>query len=64
MCAKHASTSLFQRNLRIGYGRAAAILDAVAQLGLVGDLDPKTRSRPMIEKAYEFLEIYDNYFDE
>ncbi|MBK9216199.1 MAG: hypothetical protein IPM59_11490 [Chloracidobacterium sp.] len=53
--AKRASTSLFQRHLRIGYGRAAAILDAMVREGYVGDMDGTTRARPILPKAYENL---------
>ena len=39
-----ASTSLLQRRLRIGYGRAAHLIDLMEQDGLVGAADgPKPR---------------------
>ena len=38
-----ASTSYLQRRLRLGYGRAARILDVMEQEGLVG---PPQGSRP------------------
>ena len=38
-----ASTSLLQRRLRLGYGRAARILDVMEQEGVVG---PPQGSRP------------------
>jgi hypothetical protein len=38
-----ASTSLLQRRLRIGYGRAASILDALEEAGIVG---PGNGSKP------------------
>jgi len=53
--AKRASTSLLQRHLRIGYGRAAAILDAMVREGYIGEMDGSTRARPILEKAYEAL---------
>lgn len=58
--AKRASTSLLQRHLRIGYGRAAAILDAMVREEFIGEMDGSTRARPILEKAYEFLEGYDS----
>ncbi len=58
--AKKASTSLLQRHLRIGYGRAAAILDAMVREGYIGEMDGSSRARPILEKAYEFLEGYDS----
>ncbi len=53
--AKRGSTSLLQRHLRIGYGRAAAILDAMVKEGYIGDMDGSTRARPVLQKAYEDL---------
>ncbi len=54
--AKRASTSLLQRHLRIGYGRAAAILDAMVREGYIGEMDGSTRARPILQKAYEDLQ--------
>ena len=44
-------TSLMQRSLRIGYGRAVFILDLLRDLGLV-ELDPESRNRrvPTMER--------------
>src|SRR5205807_2569499 len=36
---KRASTSVLQRRLRVGYGRAAAILDIMERDGLIGQAD-------------------------
>jgi len=52
--AKRASTSLLQRHLRIGYGRAAAILDAMVREGYIGEMDG-SRARPILDRAYEAL---------
>ncbi|MEP6900172.1 MAG: DNA translocase FtsK 4TM domain-containing protein [Actinomycetota bacterium] len=57
--AKRASTSLLQRHLRIGYGRAAAILDAMVREGYIGEMDGSTRARPILQKAYEDLQDMD-----
>lgn len=54
--AKRGSTSLLQRHLRIGYGRAAAILDAMVREGYIGDMDGSTRARPVLQKAYDDLQ--------
>ena len=54
--AKRASTSLLQRHLRIGYGRAAAILDALVAEGYIGEMDGSKRARPVTEKAYRALQ--------
>jgi len=53
--AKRASTSLLQRHLRIGYGRAAAILDAMVRAGYVGEMDNSLRARPVLQAAFEAL---------
>lgn len=57
--AKRGSTSLLQRHLRIGYGRAAAILDAMVREGYIGEMDGSTRARPVLPKAYEDLQDVD-----
>lgn len=54
--AKRASTSLLQRHLRIGYGRAASILDAMIREGFVGEMDEATRSRKVLISSIEELE--------
>ena len=54
--SKRASTSLLQRHLRIGYGRAAAILDAMVREGYIGDMDGSTRARPILQKTYDDLQ--------
>ncbi|MCX7639293.1 MAG: DNA translocase FtsK 4TM domain-containing protein [Pyrinomonadaceae bacterium] len=53
--AKRASTSLLQRHLRIGYGRAAAILDAMVRAGFVGEMDSALRARPVLQAAFDAL---------
>jgi DNA segregation ATPase FtsK/SpoIIIE, S-DNA-T family len=58
--AKRASTSLLQRHLRIGYGRAAAILDAMVREGFIGEMDGSSRARPILEAAYEALEALES----
>jgi S-DNA-T family DNA segregation ATPase FtsK/SpoIIIE len=54
--AKRGSTSLLQRRLKIGYGRAAGILDAMVREGYIGEMDGSTRARPVLAKAYEDLQ--------
>jgi S-DNA-T family DNA segregation ATPase FtsK/SpoIIIE len=55
---KRASTSVLQRRLRIGYGRAAAILDMMEREGLIGQADG-SRPRPVLGKAYEMVAEWD-----
>ena len=49
---KRASTSVLQRRLRIGYGRAAAILDQMEREGFIGPADG-ARPRQILGHAYE-----------
>ncbi|HYN84305.1 MAG TPA: DNA translocase FtsK [Pyrinomonadaceae bacterium] len=60
---KRASTSVLQRRLRIGYGRAAAILDAMEREGFIGQADG-ARPRPVLGKAYETLSHWDDLGEE
>ncbi len=61
---KRGSTSLLQRHLRIGYGRAAAILDAMVREGYIGEMDGSTRARPVLQKAYDDIRDFDEMDDE
>lgn len=56
---KRASTSVLQRRLRIGYGRAAAILDAMEREGFVGQADGASKPRPVLKKAFEKVSDWD-----
>jgi S-DNA-T family DNA segregation ATPase FtsK/SpoIIIE len=56
---KRASTSVLQRRLRIGYGRAAAILDIMEREGLIGQADG-SRPRPVLGRAYEMIAQWDS----
>jgi S-DNA-T family DNA segregation ATPase FtsK/SpoIIIE len=51
---KRASTSVLQRRLRIGYGRAAGILDSLERDGLIGAADG-SRPRAVLGRAYEIM---------
>ncbi len=53
--SKRGSTSLLQRHLRIGYGRAAAILDAMVRAGYIGEMDGSSRARPVLASGYTAL---------
>ena len=55
---KRASTSVLQRRLRIGYGRAAAILDAMEREGFIGQADG-ARPRPVLSRAIETIAQWD-----
>jgi len=56
---KRASTSVLQRRLRVGYGRAAAILDMMEREGFIGQSDG-ARPRPVLSRAYETVSDWDN----
>ena len=49
---------MLQRRLRIGYGRAAAILDIMEREGLIGQADG-SRPRPVLVRAYEMVADWD-----
>jgi DNA segregation ATPase FtsK/SpoIIIE, S-DNA-T family len=49
-----ASTSVLQRRLRIGYGRAAALLDAMERAGIIGPPDG-TKPRVVLVNREDFL---------
>jgi S-DNA-T family DNA segregation ATPase FtsK/SpoIIIE len=55
---KRASTSVLQRRLRIGYGRAAAILDMMEREGFIGQADG-ARPRPVLSRAFETISEWD-----
>jgi S-DNA-T family DNA segregation ATPase FtsK/SpoIIIE len=56
-----ASTSVLQRRLSIGYGRAAKILDIMEREGLIGPADG-AKPRKVLPPAYEFRERLDQIF--
>lgn len=49
LTAGYASTSLLQRNLRIGYARAVALIDQLEKNGIVGPANGP-HLRPVIAK--------------
>jgi DNA segregation ATPase FtsK/SpoIIIE, S-DNA-T family len=50
-----ASTSVLQRRLSIGYGRAAKILDSMERQGFIGPADG-SKPRKVLQAAHEFRE--------
>ena len=50
-----ASTSVLQRRLSIGYGRAAKILDSMERQGFIGPAEG-SKPRKVLKSAYEFRE--------
>ncbi|MFQ3582308.1 MAG: DNA translocase FtsK [Chloracidobacterium sp.] len=55
-----ASTSVLQRRLRIGYGRAAAILDMMEREGFIGPIDG-SKPRVVKQAAYDYVEMLDGH---
>ncbi|MEK7829754.1 MAG: DNA translocase FtsK, partial [Acidobacteriota bacterium] len=60
--SQKASTSLLQRHLRIGYGRAASIIDSMEREGVVGPEDG-TKPRQVLVKP-DFVERLDQMREE
>ena len=56
---KRASTSVLQRRLSIGYGRAAKIIDGMERAGYVGQADGASKPRPVLGKAFERIADWD-----
>ena len=48
MSERKASTSLLQRRLRLGYGRAARMMDLMEQRGIIGPSDGPTKPREIL----------------
>jgi len=40
---------MLQRKMRIGYTRAARIIDAMQSKGIIGEPDPKTQMREFLD---------------
>ena len=49
------STSLLQRRLSIGYGRAASIVDSLEEMGVIGPAPGGSRPRPVLMKSIDEL---------
>ena len=47
--SKYASTSYLQRKLRIGYNRAARIMDELEQEGVISEYSGEKKSREVIQ---------------
>jgi S-DNA-T family DNA segregation ATPase FtsK/SpoIIIE len=52
-----ASTSLLQRRLKLGYARAARIIDEMEARGIVGPFDG-SKPRPVLISRQQYLEMY------
>ncbi len=51
----HASISLIQRHMRIGYNRAARIIEAMEAEGLIGPSDGTSRPREVLARSLEAI---------
>ena len=64
--AKMATTSLLQRRLRIGYGKAACIIDELVDAGIVSDYNPESGDRGrrvFVANVDKAIEKYRDYRD-
>ncbi len=57
------STSLIQRRLSVGYGRAARIIDKLEQKGIVGQFDASAKKRKVLITKEQFLQMKINSAD-
>lgn len=57
------STSLIQRRLSVGYGRAARIIDKLEQKGIVGQFDASAKKRKVLITKEAFMEMKMNSAD-
>jgi S-DNA-T family DNA segregation ATPase FtsK/SpoIIIE len=53
------SASYLQRRLRIGYPRAARLLDLLEEAGVVGKATGGGRSRPVLKSGQEDEELFE-----
>ncbi|MDD3472099.1 MAG: FtsK/SpoIIIE domain-containing protein, partial [Syntrophaceae bacterium] len=51
----HASISLIQRHMRIGYNRAARIIEAMEGEGIIGPSDGTSRPREVLARSLDFI---------
>ena len=51
---ERASISLLQRRLRIGYSRAARLIDLLEERGIIGRIESGGRSREVLEKRGKY----------
>ena len=49
-----ASTSVLQRRLSIGYGRAAKLLDLMERRGFIGPSEGASKPRKVLQAAYDY----------
>ena len=55
--AGQASTSLLQRKLRLGYARAARIIDQMEDMGIVGPYEGASKSRKVMLTSQQWADI-------
>ncbi len=60
---QRASTSFLQRRLRIGYPRAARIMDTLEDEGIVGPPESGGRSREVLVEDFEDAEEFGEYVE-
>jgi S-DNA-T family DNA segregation ATPase FtsK/SpoIIIE len=60
---QRASTSFLQRRLRIGYPRAARLMDTLEEEGIVGPPESGGRSREVLIGDFEDAEEFEEYME-
>ena len=53
---KNASTTFLQRKLKIGYARAASLIDALEENGVIGPSEGSKPRRILMENERDFAE--------
>ncbi len=56
-----ASVTFLQRKLKLGYARAARIMDELEQIGIVGPLDGGKNRLVLVDSQAELDQIFDSY---
>ncbi len=58
------STALLQRKISIGFGRAARFIDAMCEMGIVGEMRGGAKPRELLMSRAEYEERRQRLFDE
>ena len=60
---KRASASFLQRRLRIGYPRAARLIDLMEEEGIIGPPESGGRWREVLLEGFEDTEEFEEYVE-
>jgi S-DNA-T family DNA segregation ATPase FtsK/SpoIIIE len=59
----HASISMLQRKLRIGYTRSARLIDRMEEMGIIGPSQPTSQVREVLDLGDQNDAVADNHLD-